>query len=103
MRIRIGDRVRVKGTGEWGTIIKCHNWSHDRKILMCLLRLDTGVYVDRTKRRIEKLPRYRGIPQATDMATAMRHLQEHVQRNSPAVSSAVCGGTGKETGAVLIY
>jgi hypothetical protein len=79
MKIRIGDRVRIKSTGEWGTVVRCHNWSLWRKILMCLLVLDTGVYVDRTKRQLEKLPRYRGYPQARDMKTAMRHLQEYLK------------------------
>jgi hypothetical protein len=27
----------------------------------------------------EKLPRYRGIPQARDMVTAMKHLQEYMR------------------------
>jgi hypothetical protein len=79
MRIRIGDRVRLKHGGEWGTVVRCRNRSLWRKILMYLVRLDTGVYVDRTKRKLEKLPRYRGIPQAPDMVTAMRHLQEYLQ------------------------
>ena len=79
MRIRIGDRVRIKSTGEWGTVVRCRNWSHEHRILMCLVRLDTGVYVDRLKRQLEKLPRYRGIPQAWDMVTAMKHLQEYLR------------------------
>jgi hypothetical protein len=79
MRIRIGDRVRLKHEGEWGTVVRCRNWSLWRKILMYLVRLDTGVYVDRLKRQFEKLPRYRGIPQARDMVTAMKHLQEYIQ------------------------
>ena len=79
MRIRIGDRVRIKNTGEWGTVARCCNWSHEHRILMCLVRLDTGVYVDRLKRQLEKLPRYRGIAQARDTETAMKHLQEYMQ------------------------
>jgi hypothetical protein len=79
MRIRIGDRVQVKSTGRWGTVVWHYNWSHDGRTLMYLVRLDTGVYIDRTKRKLEKLPRYRGIPQARDMKTAMKHLQEFTQ------------------------
>jgi hypothetical protein len=79
MKIRIGDRVRLKREGSWGTVIGFHNWSLWHKISMYLVRLDTGVYVDRTKRQLETLPRYRGYPQARDMKTAMRHLREYMR------------------------
>ena len=79
MRIRIGDRVRLKLEQVWGTVVRRHDWGHDYKITMYLIRLDLGLYLDRTKRQIEKLPRYRGIPQARDMATAHRHLQERMK------------------------
>jgi hypothetical protein len=79
MRIRIGDRVRIKSTGKWGTVVWRYNWSHDGRTLMCLVRLDAGFYVDRLKRQLEKLPQYRGYPQARDTETAMRHLQEYMK------------------------
>lgn len=79
MKIRIGDRVRVKRDGLWGTVVRCRNWSHWGKMIMYLIRLDAGVFVDRTTRQIEKLPRYRGLPQSTDTATAHRHLQEYLR------------------------
>lgn len=79
MRIRVGDRVRLKREGDWGTVVNCRKWGHfgrRRTVMTCLIRLDAGVWVNRTTRQLEKLPRYRGFPQARDMATAMRHLQE---------------------------
>jgi hypothetical protein len=82
MRIRIGDRVRLKREGDWGTVVNCRKWGHfgrRRTVMTCLIRLDAGVWVDRPKRQLEKLPRYRGFPKARDMATAMRHLQEHLR------------------------
>ena len=77
MRIRIGDRVRLKGEGDWGTVVWHGNRSHWRHIWMFYIYLDSGIGVHRTTRQIEKLPRYRGIPEARDMATAHRHLQEY--------------------------
>ena len=79
MKIRIGDRVRLKREGDWGTIVNCREWGlfRRRPVLMCLIRMDEGGYCDRTKRQLEKPPRYRGIPEARDMATAHRHLQEY--------------------------
>ncbi len=79
MKFRIGDRVRLKHEGIWGTVVRLHNWSFAPKVLMCLIRMDEGGYWDRTKRQLEKPPRYRGFPEARDMATAMRHLQEYVR------------------------
>jgi hypothetical protein len=82
MRIRVGDRVRLKGEGDWGTVVNCREWGHifrRRTGLMCSIRMDEGGYCDRTKRQLEKPPRYRGIPEARDMATAMKHLQEHMR------------------------
>ena len=79
MRIRIGDRVRLKREEIWGTVVRLHNWSFAPKVLMCLIRMDEGGYCDRTKRQLEKPPRYRGFPEARDMATAHRHLQEYVK------------------------
>jgi hypothetical protein len=81
MRIRVGDRVRLKREGDWGTVVNCREWGlfRRRPALMYLIRMDEGVYCDRTKRQLEKLPRYRGIPEARDMATAMRHLQEYMR------------------------
>ena len=78
MKIRIGDRVRLKREGDWGTVVNCREWGHigrRRTVLMCLIRLDDGVWVDRTKRQIEKFPRYRGFPEAQDKATAQEHLR----------------------------
>jgi hypothetical protein len=82
MRIRVGDRVRLKSERIWGTVVTCHEWGHifrRRTVLMCLIRMDEGGYCDRTKRQLEKPPRYRGFPEARDMATAHRHLQEYVK------------------------
>jgi hypothetical protein len=84
VKIRIGDRVRLKNEGDWGTVVNCREWGHigrRRTVLMCLIRLDAfaGVWVNRTKRQLEKLPRYRGFPEARDMVTAMRHLQEYLR------------------------
>ncbi len=82
MKIRIGDRVRLKNEGDWGTVVNCREWGHigrQRTVMMCLIRLDAGVWVDRGTRQLEKLPRYRGFPEARDMATAMKHLQEHMR------------------------
>ncbi len=82
MRIRVGDRVRLKREGDWGTVVTCHEWGHifrRRPVLMYLIRMDEGVYCDRTKRQLEKPPRYRGFPQARDMERAMRHQQEYMQ------------------------
>jgi hypothetical protein len=82
MRIRVGDRVRLKREGDWGTVVNCRKWGHfgrQRTVMTCLIRLDAGVWVDRPTRQLEKLPRYRGIPEARDMATAMRHLQEYMR------------------------
>ena len=63
MRIRVGDRVRLRNEGIWGTVVTCHEWGHifrRRPVLMCLIRLDEGGYCDRTKRQLEKPSRYRG-------------------------------------------
>lgn len=82
MKIRIGDRVRLKHEGIWGTVVTCHEWGHifrRRAGLMCLIRMDEGGYCDRTKRQLEKPPRYRGYLQARDTETAMRHLQEYMR------------------------
>jgi hypothetical protein len=81
MKIRIGDRVRLKREGDWGTIVNCREWGlfRRRPVLMCLIRMDQGVYCDRTKRQLEKFPRYRGYLQARDTETAMRHLQEYMR------------------------
>ena len=76
MRIRIGDRVRVKQTGSWGTVI--------RKMTRCvrnvprcyLISLSGNVRMTCSTDEIEKLPRYRDYPQAWDTQTAMSHLQE---------------------------
>ena len=82
MKIRIGDRVRLKREGDWGTVVNCREWGHIGRrctVLMCSIRLDAGVWVDRLTRQLEKLPRYRGYSEARDMATAMRHQQEHLR------------------------
>jgi len=79
MRIRIGDRVRLKQEKIWGTVVWYGNRSQWKSAWVWMIRLDAGVCVDRTTRQIEKLPRYRGYPQARDMKTAMRHLQEFTQ------------------------
>lgn len=79
MKIRIGDRVRVKRDNIWGTVVTIHDWGHERPVAMCLIRMDAGGYWDRTKRQLEKPPRYRGFPQARDFATAQRRLQEFMQ------------------------
>jgi hypothetical protein len=81
MRIRIGDRVRLKREGDWGTVVNCREWGlfRPRPVLMYLIRLDEGVYCDRTKRQLEKPPRYRGFLQTRDTATAQRHLQEYMR------------------------
>ena len=82
MKIRIGDRVRLKREGDWGTVVNCREWGHfgrRRTVMTCLIRLDAGVWVDRPKRQLEKPPRYRGFPEARDMERAMRHQQEYMQ------------------------
>ena len=82
MRIRVGDRVRLKNEQIWGTVVTCHEWGHifrRHPVLMCLIRMDEGGYCDRTKRQLEKPPRYRGIPEARDMMTAIKHLQEYLK------------------------
>ena len=79
MKIRIGDRVRIKSTGKWGTVVRYGNRRLFGFVCGYVIRLDCGLYLVRTKQRLEKLPRYRGIPQAWDMVTAMRHLQEYAK------------------------
>jgi len=79
MRIRIGDRVRMKHGGEWGTVVWYGNRSHWKNDWQWMVFLDTGGCIFRQTRQLEKLPRYRVIPQAWDMVTAMRHLQEYLQ------------------------
>jgi hypothetical protein len=77
MRIRIGDRVRIKSTGEWGTAVSYGISSQN--VWRWLIFLDSGVSWWRTKQQLEKLPRYRGYPQARDMKTATGHLREYMR------------------------
>jgi hypothetical protein len=85
MRIRIGDRVRTKRAGNcdsglWGTVVRKMTRYVGCVPAIYLVWLDDGggatIY---NTDDLEKLPRYRGIPQARDMVTAMKHLQEYMQ------------------------
>jgi hypothetical protein len=75
MKIRIGDRVRTKHGGEWGTVVSRRNISLWKKINAWCIRLDAGSYAHRSTRQLEKFPRYRGFPEAQDTATAQEHLR----------------------------
>ena len=75
MKIRIGDRVRLKNEGEWGTVVCRGKRSHWFSVYAWLIRLDAACYAWRSTRQIEKFPRYRGFPQAQDKAAAQEHLR----------------------------
>jgi hypothetical protein len=75
MKIRIGDRVRLKNEGEWGTVVWRGNRSLWHWVYAWLILLDDGCYAWRSTRQLEKCPRYRGIPEARDTATAQEHLR----------------------------
>jgi len=84
MKIRIGDRVRTitprcHDSGLWGTVVRKMTRYVRRLPSIYLVWLDGGGEAICFASELEKLPRYRGIPQARDMATAMRHLQEYMQ------------------------
>ena len=83
MKICIGDRVRIKHRdvmfGMWGTITGELPQFAARAVKVYSVSLDHGGYTVLTIGEIEKLPRYRGYPQARDTKTAMRHLQEYRQ------------------------
>jgi diaminopimelate decarboxylase len=85
MKIRIGDRVRTKRAGNcdsglWGTVVRKMTRYVGRVPAIYLVWLDDGggatIY---NTEDFEKLPRYRGIAQARDTKTAMKHLQEYMQ------------------------
>ncbi len=75
MKIRIGDRVRLKNEGEWGTVVCRGKRSHWFCVYAWLIRLDAGCYARRSTKQLEKFPRYRGFPEAQDTATAQEHLR----------------------------
>jgi len=77
MKIRIGDRVRVKRDWLWGTVVNKIDYA-PYQISVYVIWLDE-VGANYKTNEIEKLPRYRGYPQARDMETAMRHLQEYMR------------------------
>ena len=85
MKIRIGDRVRTtrpgnRDSGLWGTVVRKMTRYVGCVPAIYLVWLDDGggatIY---NTEDFEKLPRYRGIPQARDTETAMRHLQEYMR------------------------
>ena len=84
MRIRIGDRVRVKkpitcNGKEFGTVVR-HTTRYVSQVpSIYLVVLDVGGEAICFASELEKLPRYRGIAQGRDMVTAMKHLQEYLQ------------------------
>jgi hypothetical protein len=84
MKIRIGDRVRTRRAGNcdsglWGTVVRrMTKYVHGIPVFYLVWLDDDGATIY-TRDEIEKLPRYRGYPQARDMKTAMRHLQEYLQ------------------------
>ena len=75
MKIRIGDRVRLKNEGEWGTVVSRGNRSLWHSVYAWLIILDAGCYAWRSTRQLEKFPRYRGFPEAQDKAAAQEHLR----------------------------
>ena len=76
MKIRIGDRVRNKESGLWGTVVYIHQmWR--KKLYMVFVDERCAQIMDGFE--MEKLPRYRGKPEAIDMTTAHRHLQEYLR------------------------
>ena len=82
MRIRTGDRVRTKlagncDSGLWGTVVQRMTRYVRRIPSIYLVWLDGGGEAICFASELEKLPRYRGYPQAQDTETAMRHLQEY--------------------------
>ena len=84
MRIRIGDRVRTTKPGNcdsglWGTVVKRMTPYVARIPSIYLVWLDKGGVTICFATELEKLPRYRGYPQARDMKTAMKHLQEYLR------------------------
>ena len=84
MRIRIGDRVRTTKPGNcdsglWGTVVQRMTRYVRRIPSIYLVWLDDGGQAICLATELEKLPRYRGIPQARDTETAIRHLQEFMQ------------------------
>ena len=76
MKIRIGDRVRLKREGLWGTVVSRHCLFFGR---LYIVFVDEDFTTIRGSSALEKLPRYRGIPEARDTQTAMRHLQEYLK------------------------
>ena len=84
MRIRIGDRVRTTKPGNcdsglWGTVVRKMTRYFTYMPSIYLVWLDNGGEAICVADELEKLPRYRGIPETRDMATAMRHLQEYMR------------------------
>jgi hypothetical protein len=79
MKIRIGDRVRLKNEGEWGTVVSRGKRSHWHSVYAWLIKLDDDAYTWRSTRQLEKFPRYRGFPKAQDKAAAQEHLRAFYQ------------------------
>lgn len=79
MKIRIGDRVRIKETGEWGTVIRKMTRYVRHVPRFYVITVDDLARTIRCTDDLEKLPHYRGYPQARDTETAMRHLQEYMK------------------------
>ena len=84
MKIRIGDRVRTTipgncDSGLWGTVVRRLTKYFRHMTSIYLVWLDDGGEAICTTNELEKPPRYRGLPQSTDTATAHRHLQEYLR------------------------
>jgi hypothetical protein len=75
VKIRIGDRVRTKHGGEWGTVVSRGKRSHWHSVYAWLIKLDDDAYTWRSTKQLEKFPRYRGFPEAQDTVAAQEHLR----------------------------